>query len=367
MHWLTRLSRIVALASLPMFSFACADRPPSTITVALTSEAPLPDGVRSVSIQVKRGGVVHLDQKYFASEAEVRKDPSIDPSKARYIKDIPGTLALVDDEKSSGAVAVRIEAEVVTDNGVVRRAVRSASAFFVAERQKLLRMPIQLSCSDVACNEGETCRAGRCLSEEVTEADLEDFAEEKVVPVDGRCFQREDCVGGEAEEIRLPIELVVQELDEQCTLPFLFPGVHPSDAGFAGVEDASSEAVQRVRASINMGYLWSGSYNIGNVGKTYKDADWTVVDQDPIEGWAYADEFDATRTLPGADLRAVLTEGLCRAIKEDRKTIEEAKLTGKPYRTNLLGTVERRGCAPKSRQVPECRSNQPGLGAAQKK
>jgi len=371
MRLFAKLSRFVALVSLPIFAGACADKAPSTITVALSSEARLPEGVRSVSILVKRGGVTHLDQRYFASEAEAKKDPSVDATKALYLKDIPGTLALVDDEKSSGPVTVRVEAEVVADGGVVRKAVRSSSASFVAEKQKLLRMPIQLSCSDVTCDEGQSCRAGRCLSETVPEADLEDFAEEKAMPLDGKCFQREDCVGGEEEEILIPIEDLVMVADERCTVPYLFPGSHKSDAIFAGVKDARGEAVKKVRGSINMGYIWGGAYNIRNKGLTsaradLEKADWTVVDNDPVEGWEYADVYEATRGTPGADLRAVLTPGLCKVILEDKKIIEEAKATGKPYKTNLLGSVERRGCAPKPRQVPECKVNQPGLDAQKK-
>ena len=39
---------------------------------------------------------------------------------------------------------VRVEAEVVTDGGVVRKAIRSANASFVAEKQKLLSCLVSL-------------------------------------------------------------------------------------------------------------------------------------------------------------------------------------------------------------------------------
>ena len=371
MRLFAKLSCFVALVSLPVLAGACADKAPSTITVALSSEAPLPDGVSSVSILVKRGGVTHLDQRYFASEAEAKKDPSVDATKALYLKDIPGTLALVDDEKSSGPVTVRVEADVLTGGGVVRRTIRSANASFVAEKQKLLRMPIQLSCSDVKCADGQSCRAGRCLSEVVPEADLEDFAEEKALPVDGKCFQRDEC---QAE--RIGIETVVDVFDEKtCTVPYILPGIFDGDETRASKTDAELTAE---RASINMGYIWGGAYNPRNSGVPLVKAQWTVVDQDSIEGWQFANVFyaDPSRVLPaGTDLnrKAVLTEGLCDVLRKDKADIlkarEQASKDGVKYETpptRILGTVEQRGCASKPRQVPECKINQPGLDAQKK-
>jgi hypothetical protein len=348
---------------------ACADRSPTTVVVALSSEAPMPSGVKSVTIRVRRGGTVYHDETYHV----VDKESAPGEPKARLtVDDIPGTLTIQDDGRATGPISVAVEATLATAGGVTRKTVRSATTSFVKEKQKLLRMPIQIACSDIPCEAGKTCRAGRCLSETVPEGELEDFEEEKARPVAGRCFQRFSCreqQGGD--EVRIPIETVVSVLDDDCTVPYVFPGIVPADSELEGINDPTDPRLARLRGSINMGYIWSGAYNIANDGKDETSGSWTVVDRDPVEGWEFANLTESTRNNPDASRRAVLTPGLCAALKLDRAAIlaaqEEAKKTGQPYvrpPTRLLGTVELRGCTPKPRSLPECNPGQPGLVAS---
>jgi hypothetical protein len=345
---------------------ACADRSPTTVVVALSSEAPMPSGVKSVTIRVRRGGTVYHDETYHV----VDKDSASTDTKARLtVDDIPGTLTLQDDGRATGPVSVVVEATLATAGGVTRKTIRSATTAFVEEKQKLLRMPIQIACSDIPCEAGKTCRAGRCLPDTVPEAELEDFEEEKARPIAGRCFQRFSCreqQGGD--EVRIPVETVVSVLGDDCTVPYVFPGLVTGDEAYDGLTDPGDPKLARLRGSINMGYIWSGAYNIENEGKDEKNGSWTVVDRDPIEGWEFANLYESTRDNPDAARRATLTPGLCAALKLDREAIqaaqEEAKKTGQPYvrpPTRLLGTVELRGCTPKPRTLPECNPGQPGL------
>lgn len=364
----------VAAAALSIVGGACADKPASTVVVALSSEAAIPDGVRSINIKVTRGGNVYHDATYHVLGTKAT-DPSVDPTKVLSIEDIPGTLTLNDDEQASGPVSVRVSADVVTEGGVTRTAVRSATMPFVAEKQKLLRMPIQLSCANAGCKEGESCRAGQCITDDtVSESELEDFEESKARPAAGACFQRTEC--GLKNEIRLSVDTVLSVLDDStCTVPYVLPGV-PADDELAKLDaTARKERVEALRKQINMGYIWSGRYNVRNAGSSTKAIDhtngeWTVVDHDPREGWEFADQHPSTSTKAGQEERVVLAPGLCAALIADRKALEQAraeeKKTGvyKRPQTNVLGTVEQRGCIPKPPNVPECKVGQAGVDGA---
>lgn len=363
------LQRLACLSLLTAILASCADRPPSTVILALSSEAPLPQGVQSMTIKVRRGGVVYHDETYHvADKADASKKTLL------TVDDIPGTLTIQDDGRATGPVSVSVEATLATAGGVSRKTIRAATVSFVDEKQKLLRMPIQLACSDITCETGKACRAGRCMDEVLPESELEDFEEDRARPVAGKCFQRLGCSGQQdGEELRLDIETVVDVLQDDCTVPYIFPnsGFAPKDDELAGITDPADPKLARLRDSINMGYIWSGDYNIANEGKNVKTASWTVVDKDAVEGWNFADVTESTRTNPDATRRVILSEGLCTALKLDREAIRAARQiateTGKEYArptTRLLGTVELRGCAPKPRNLPECNPGQEGLVSA---
>jgi hypothetical protein len=319
-----------------------------------------------MTIKVRRGGVVYHDETYHvADKADASKKTLL------TVDDIPGTLTIQDDGRATGPVSVSVEATLATAGGVTRKTIRAATVSFVDEKQKLLRMPIQLACSDITCDTGQACRAGRCMDEVLPESELEDFEEDRARPVAGKCFQRLACSGQQGgEELRLPVETVVDVLQDDCTVPYVFSGtgIAPSDDDLAGITDPADPKLARLRGSINMGYIWSGDYNIANEGKDEKNGTWTVVDKDAVEGWNFLPSDPAN---PESNRRVVLSEGLCAALKLDREAILAARKvaedTGKPYvrpTTRLLGTVELRGCAPKPRNLPECNPGQEGLVSA---
>jgi hypothetical protein len=138
------LQRLACLSLLTAILASCSDRPPSTVILALSSEAPLPQGVQSMTIKVRRGGVVYHDETYHvADKADASKKTLL------TVDDIPGTLTIQDDGRATGPVSVSVEATLATAGGVTRKTIRAATVSFVDEKQKLLRMPIQLACSDI--------------------------------------------------------------------------------------------------------------------------------------------------------------------------------------------------------------------------
>ncbi len=263
-------------------------------------------------------------------------------------------------ERWSTADVLNMLSNLVTGDGTQRRrTIRNASLNFVEGKQRLLRMPIQLSCADLTCPQQQTCRAGLCVAETIQDDEFEEFEEERVLPVQGRCFDRDTCAGGNPENIaRFEIEDVVDLLQEDCTVPYLFPDRFEEDKAAAEVTNPEDARLAAIRGSINMGYVWSGDYNIANAGRNLGSATWTVVDKDPREGWEFANlsPSEAARSNPDATRRVVLAPGLCQALKADREAIQLAR-TKTPYvrpPTRLLGTIEKRGCAPKPVTQPEC-------------
>jgi hypothetical protein len=349
------LLAIVGVVSLAAMAPSCADKKSTAITVAISSEAKVPDGVKYVEITVTRKGEIKLQNRY-----EVQADHSIH---------LPGTLAVVndDDQDPTTPISVKIEAAIASGKGVDKKVIRSATLGFSEEKQKVLRMPIRFSCADFTCPSGKTCKAGRCEDEAVNAEALDDFDVETVIPVTGKCFSKDACLAAGGEKIVIPIETIVDALRDDCTLPYLFD----ADAELLAIKDTTDPKLAAMRDNVNMGFLWSGEYNITNA-KASADVPpvWTVVDNDEDEGWQFSDVYKANKdkTLTGDDLmhRVSLTPGLCQAVKSDRDAIIAARAkvpTGGTYTrpaTKLLGALEVRGCAPKTPNMPQCEDGQQG-------
>ncbi|RYE92928.1 MAG: hypothetical protein EOO75_05540 [Myxococcales bacterium] len=422
------LALALALPSLALTS--CSDPASSSVVVALSSEASVPEGVSAIRIRVNRGDATFYDQRFVTTAV----DQLTDPSRQLTVEDIPGTLTVRDDGKADGPVTVTIEAEMNDPSGgPPRRATRTARVGFVAEKQKLLRMPIQFACAalgDICATQGLSCRAGQCIRDEDLEAldaDFEDADQATVQPDRGPCFAQralaEDSPKGLVAAV--PIETVVSLLQEAddgtCTLPHLLPELKADNALLgrilqaAGQADATTkrslvEDLNTLRARTNMGYIWSPAYNPENAGATLQNARWTVVDQDRREGWLFGnqqalakgdpthstkpqdtsapasgddlttDDLDGAlgalsdakeSTLAGVEdaeepaaglaiaevvaqrpaFRIAVAPGLCAVLKHDRDVVNGVI----PGPTYLMGTLEQRETATKTRTQPTCR------------
>lgn len=344
----------VSLSSLT-FAMGCSDNSPTAITVAISSEAKVPKGVSHVDLIVKRNGQEKLNYRY-----DVQADQTVQ---------LPGTLTIVNDEDSDPAdpVTVSIEAALMTGTGDTKKVIRSATLGFSENKQKVLRMPIRFSCADFTCPEGLTCKAGQCLSPTVDVNTLEDYVEHEVLPQEGMCFSKKTCLDSGGEMAQLAIEDIVDNLRDDCTLPYL---LFESDADLAEIKDPDHPSLQAVRNNVNMGFIWSSAFDIDNQDSNETTQSWTVVDLDEDEGWEFADRYKTKKNadLEGDDLaqRVALTPGLCAALKNDKAAISKARAELKPGQsyarppTALLGAQEIRGCAPKTPSMPECVGSQQG-------
>lgn len=425
-------SALLALAlALPCLSLiSCSDTPSSAVVVALSSEASVPEGVSAIRIRVTRDDSTFYDQRFVTTNVEQLTDRT----RELTVDDIPGTLTVLDDGKASGPVTVTIEAEMNDPaGGPARKATRTARVGFVSEKQKLLRMPIQFACAalgDICATQGMSCRAGQCVRDDeldALDADFEDADQASVQPTAGQCFIRRT-LGGTADKglvAALPIADVVSVLEVdaagQCTVPHLLPQLAADQAllgrilkatvgADAGTKQTLLADLNTLRGRTNMGYIWSADYNPDNVGKTLQNARWTVVDQDPREGWLFGnqraagggastagvspqdtpgastgddltgDDLDgalgalsqeASLANPPADVaedpavsqtvaqtiarvpafRIAVAPGLCEVLKHDRDVVS-GKIPGPTY---LMGTLEQRETVTKTRAQPTCK------------
>jgi hypothetical protein len=288
-----RLLWAVAVALGAAVCGSCATERPASITVALSSEAPIPTGIDRIRITVTDRGTPKLDRDYDVGPGETR---------------LPGTLVLhrEDDEDTFASVTVLIRAYSLGE----LRSSRRATLGFVSGKQKLLRMPIQFACFDTGCKEGETCKAGACVPDAVSADALPDFEEKLVFPAAGSCFDRDRCIEENEHEMTLEEFRAREAADpsffdrDRCTIPSDDPGTPDQN--------------------VNMGFVWTLN----------PEGEWTSVDFDSVEGWQFD---DASRT------RIRLSPGLCAELKKDAPRIAEI--------------VTSKGCPPKPPTQPECPSS----------
>ncbi len=379
------LSVLALSAAATMLS--CADKPASSVVIALSSEAPLPAGVTSIRIQVERGGKSFYNQDFAVRPA----GSEVDVTRELPSDKVPGTLTLSDDGKASGPVTVTIEATMsaLASDGTPRIARRVGRAFFVDEKQRLLRMPIQFACAalgDTCSKAGQSCRAGQCVDDAQIDAldrDLEDADEAAVVPDGDRCFQKDAISRSETVAVISTAQLVKVVDQVACTVPSLFPTIKADEEVLASLRDAvrqkgsvpPASRLNELRARTNMGYVWSGSFNPDNKDASLSNARWTVIDRDPSEGWNFVHPADLTdpevtalveharaelkgdtsdealtEILQGQpELRIFVAPGLCQVLRHDIETLTNPQ--EQPY---LLGTLEQRGTPSKDRSLPTC-------------
>ena len=280
---------VLALLSV-VSAVACADKKPTALTIAVSSEVPVPDTVNRVQIRVEYDGAERFDKTY---------DFDVSGGDTK----IPGTLTIErQDETATGPVRVTVSA--VNRDTMGASVVRHAVVGFSEERTKLVRMPLRFSCLDFpdTCKEGETCKAGACASASADAEGLPDYDDAQVFGKtgDGRCFDRALCV---PKDLIVDLTAVVRATtDARC-------------------EVALADGVTSER--VNFGVVWS----------RHPAGKWTAVDQDPEEGWSFAD---------AAKTRVQFAPGLCRAIRGQTPGVEVAKVIVNP------------ACPPKKATQPEC-------------
>ncbi|MFO0659135.1 MAG: hypothetical protein U0165_04805 [Polyangiaceae bacterium] len=160
---------------------SCADKKPTAVVVAITTESKIPEDLAELAVDVKRSSSSKFDTTYLMP---------VDAT-------LPGTLTLSNDDESesaSDAMTVRIRARAVgSQNWLV---VREAVLGFSKEKTKLLRMPLRYSCFDFPCPDDQTCLGGKCIEKPVNVETLPEFnGDEQVFPQANTCFSVSRCLG----------------------------------------------------------------------------------------------------------------------------------------------------------------------------
>lgn len=305
--------RLLVVSSLLVGALAagCSERAPTALTVAVSSEVPVPETVDRVQIRVEYEGRGKFDQTYDldASGGDAR---------------IPGTLTLVrEDDDTTGPVRVTVTAVNRATGGAT--VVRQAIVGFSEERTKLLRMPLRFSCLDFpgTCAEGETCKAGACAPASADPDALPDYDEAQVFGRvgDGRCFDRAACVPKD-QTIDLTA-LVRATKDDRCEVALADVASPAATEPAPKPAGAGPRPLAATSERLNFGVVWSRNPS----GK------WTAVDHDPEEGWSFTDETRA---------RVRFAPGLCRAIRGELPGVSVVKV------------IANGACAPKPPTQPEC-------------
>jgi thiopurine S-methyltransferase len=150
--------------------------------VAVSTEGAIPTDLNRLRIVVERGG----------------RSPSLEPYDLPVGAPLPGTITLkpLKDGEVEGVVKISVEGFLKTPSGEEKkRVLRTARVGFVAEKQKLLRMPLRFSCFDTDdCPEGKTCLGGECVSDSKEAASLPDYEERLVVVSGAGCFDERTCL-----------------------------------------------------------------------------------------------------------------------------------------------------------------------------
>ncbi|MFO0661273.1 MAG: hypothetical protein U0165_15785 [Polyangiaceae bacterium] len=251
---------IAVLGSVGLLS--CSSDPATGMVVAISSEAPVPEGIDSFTVTVTRDGATVFSQDYTVSGGGAK---------------LPGTLTLhPSDADGNEIIHVKVTASLKKDPFPV--VLREATLGFVKGQQKLLRMPLRYACVGVTCAAGETCRAGACEKDSVDASSLADYSDDQVFPITGKCFARNSCIEGERTELNLE-QLRALFDPKTCML------AHDS-----AIED------------VNMGFVWS--YGFGT--------ECTMVDYDGDEGW----QFESN------DLKKIrFAKGLCEEVMKPNSRI----------------------------------------------
>ena len=253
------MSAVVCVVGLGLAAASCRHDEPASVMVAITSEAPVPEGIDLVEVSVERGGVETF-VNFYGAGSTLR---------------LPGTLAI---DKAPGEdvdepISIRVVASLRGEVRVERR----ATVLFVAGEQRVLRMPLRFACLGVSCDAGSTCRAGTCLPERVDLAQELAYDEGRVFgdknPVG--CFRRDAC----GERVTLSAAELGALFDPgACTLQATTPG--------------------EAREDLNVGLAWRDDPRKAS----------TVVDLDAVEGWYFDEAYASTGKVH-------LVRGLCEAVK----------------------------------------------------
>jgi hypothetical protein len=271
------LGCIGAVASLAASTACVKDDTSTQITVAIWSEAQVPNQMNAIEVKVfASDGSLKIDQRYPVSNAGGGEGEA---------QSFPATLSVVPSDSSSLDAPVTVEVDGISGadvNGqggqleLLRRAVVS----FVQDRSLYLPMPLRMAClSQLDCSTSESCVGGTCVSADVSASSLADYTPAVLFGLTpgASCFSEEMCLAGSTPVTVTPV-LDASGAVTDCTFPL------PASA-----------------ASANVSVQWKS--DSGRIVALDSNS--------PLEGWT----VDSTHTNVGH-----LSLGACEAITEPQTT-----------------------------------------------
>lgn len=184
----------VAFVAAAVLGSACSVDRQTQITLAISSEAEIPDELDAFTIHVTvtRTGELRFSQDYF-------------PTSGRQF---PTTLAVIPLDEDSLKSPLRVEIEGRKGAAVLLR--RVAIMSYVEGRNLLLSMPLRMACFQFrGCGPTETCAGGQCVDATALELPLVDFSESYVSPSASGCFDEDRCLASPS----------LVEVADDCTFP----------------------------------------------------------------------------------------------------------------------------------------------------
>ena len=254
------LAKALAVFALSALTVDCADKQPTAIVVAVSTEVAVPTEIDRMDISVtRRNNEIEFFEAYDLKSGAT----------------VPATITLQphEDEEPSDPIKV----EITAWSGGKSVLLRSAVLGFQEEKTKLLRMPLRYPCYlfEDTCEEGESCIAGHCQKNAISVESLPVFETTQVFGVRGdtTCFNDADtaCLAD-----RVSIPDLKKFADQGCVV----------------------DVPQASNGNLNVALLWT---------KAHDQTHLYVIDQDDKEGWV----FDGS-----SKTRFKLSDNLCDEIKE---------------------------------------------------
>jgi formylglycine-generating enzyme len=196
--------------------------------MAISTDIATPRGFDGLSVRVTRAGTGVFDKEYGYD----------------IVASLPDTIVLIEadaltEDQRSQPIRILVEGQLYGETKVSR----SASVAY-ADRSLFLRMPLCNSClRDEVCGDGQTCKAGACVSESIDAASLptDDGAQALVDPecpttassCAGRCGESGcgDCPTGAVIDVPGPVTIDTTEVTREDFELWLDTNPHASAGG----------------------------------------------------------------------------------------------------------------------------------------
>ncbi len=287
-------------------STACSGKKNTELVIAVQTDLRVPKDLNAVTIRVLSFGAVYHENTYEVGPGGLKLPATIGviPEDSDDLK--PVDIQIIGRYSANADPALRTE-----------RVIRKARLTFAKDHVGLVRLPIRFSCYDKqGCTAEETCIAGACETIPVIDgASLPEYTADQVFGVGasgegevGECWDAERC---------LPQSARLGVTSEPCVFSLATFGADAAPgSNFKRFEPGTAVTIviaTPATATESLGLCSGGICRI-------------ALDQDPVEGWDFANE---QRTA------IKLARGLCTRMAEEKSWTIEAT-DGCPTKTASL-------------------------------